>query len=184
MELSPEETLGHALVGEQLLFARSYEKAEYHVNRAVALNPNDIDARAIAAFVLSALGKTDDAVGIAESIVGIDPYHPWLGWHLGIAFFTARCYDQALIALKTVPLPTYEVHGWLAATQVRLGNLEHARVSMQAFSSGARTEMVRFPATLEAMRAYWQDVSGYRNLADLEHLLDALLAAGLSVDDP
>ncbi len=184
VELSPGETLGHASLGEQCLFAQRYEKAEYHVNRAVALNPNDVDARAIAAYVLSSLGKSDEAVEIAESCVGIDPYHPWIGWHLGIVFFTAKCYEKALTAFKSVPNPTYEVHGWAAATQLRLGDLEHARTAMQAFLSGARAEMVTFPATLEEMRCYWRDVSGYRNPSDIEHLFDALLAAGLTTGGP
>ena len=67
---------------------------------------------------------------------------------------------------------------------MRLGNSDQAQASMQAFLSGARAEMVNFPATLEEMRSYWYDVSKYQVAADLENLFDALLAAGLTVDNP
>ncbi len=66
---------------------------------------------------------------------------------------------------------------------MRLGNVEQARASMRAFLAGAHAEMVNFPTTLEEMRGYWQDVCKYRKSSDLEHLFDALLEAGLTVDD-
>ena len=113
----------------------------------------------------------------------MDPYHPWLGWHLGMPFFTGRRYEDALTALKNVPNPAYEVHGWLAATHMALGNGEQARDHMAAFLTGARAEMVRFPENLDEMRVYWRDVGGYRNTSDHDHLFEKLLAAGLTAGD-
>jgi hypothetical protein len=59
---------------------------------------------------------------------------------------------------------------------------EQARDYMQAFLTGARAEMVHFPASLDEMRIYWRGVGGYRSASDFDHLFDALLAAGLTVD--
>jgi TolB-like protein/cytochrome c-type biogenesis protein CcmH/NrfG len=183
MEISPEETLGHSMLAEQMLFSGEYEKAEYYVRRAAEMNPNDIDTRAATSFVLTALGKIDDALHNADTCVKLDPYHPWLGWHLGITYFTGRRYKDALTALRSVPHPAYEVQGWLAATHMALQNQEEAQDYMRAFLIGARAEMVRFPATMDDMRVYWQDISGYRRPSDFDHLFDMLLAAGLTVDD-
>jgi len=182
VELSPDEPTGQSMLGMQALLARDYEKAEHHLRQSAALNPHDVDTQAVLSFLLSVVGKSDEAIRVAESVVRRDPYHPWHGWHLGITFFTVRDYENALIAFRDVPHPAPEVHGWLAATQVKLGELEQARASMQEFLTSARAEMVNFPATMKEMRGYWHDVSAYCNSSDLDHLFDALLKAGLTVD--
>jgi len=97
-----------------------------------------------------------------------------------VAFFTARRYDQAIAALRTIEDPINEVRGWLTASYAGAGRLDEARAMLEEFLRVAKGDMAMFPGCkLAASEPFWHGAIEYQNEADFEHLYDALRKAGL-----
>ena len=62
-----------------------------------------------------------------------------------VAFFTARRYDQAIAALRTIEDPINEVRGWLTASYADAGRLDEARAMLEEFLRVAKDDMAMFP---------------------------------------
>jgi adenylate cyclase len=63
------------------------------IERAIALNPNYVDWRFGAAFVLA--GSPRRAIDVLESYMRLDPFHaPWASFLLGAANFVLKDYPR------------------------------------------------------------------------------------------
>ncbi len=111
----------------------------------------------------------------------INPLQPeWVGWLKGIAYFTARHYDEAIAALRPIKDTINEVRGWLAASYAGAGRLDEARAMLEEFLRVAEDDMAVFPGRkLADWETFWHGAIEYQNDADFEHLYDALAKAGL-----
>ena len=60
--LDPTDSRCHRILAMILLEAREFERAGYHADRAVALNPHDGDAAAYRGYILCFLGRPEEAL--------------------------------------------------------------------------------------------------------------------------
>ena len=170
------------LLGHVHIFRREYDEARAHLRTAIALNPNDVEARAVYGIYLYAVGDTDGALEQFDIARRHNPFEfNWIIMCRGIALFTARRYDEAVAALKQVHNPNNEMRLWLAASYAGAGRLPEARATLAEFLTVAEREMARFPGQrLEDWRPQLHRFVEYRDISEFDHLAAALQAAGLS----
>ncbi len=163
------------------MFRREYDDARVHLEKALASNPNDTEARLYYGLYLSATGQPDAAIeqiALAKKHNPFDSY--WIPWISGVAFFTARRYRDAIAALSQISEPINEIRGWLAASYAHEGRLHEAKTSLDEFLRVAKDDMVIYPGErLKDWEAYWHAAMEYRNQQDFDHLFDGLRKAGL-----
>ena len=169
------------LLGQMHLYRREYGEARMHIEKALELNPNDTEARAVYGIFLTSIGEPLEAIAQFEIAKRHNPFDfNWVPWVRGIAYFTAHRYDDAIATLRQVHNPINEVRGWLAACYARVGRLDEARSTIEEFLSVAKGDMNPFPGRkLKNWEAYWHGAIEYRNQSDFDHLFDSLRLAGM-----
>ena len=181
VELDETDSFVHAILGIMKLFRREFDEARSEAKRAIDLNPSDWVARRYYGMLLAATG--DPEAGIEQLELGrrLNPFDTrWVPWDLGIIYFTAHRYDEAIAALRQVRDPINEVRGWLAASYAQAGRLEEARATLEEFLRVAKTDMAVFPGRrLKDWEAYWHGAFEYQDQKDFDHLFDALRKAGM-----
>lgn len=101
VELDHSDSKSQYLLAYFLNMAGRLDEAQTHVERAVALNPNDADALASLGVHLHGAGAAEDAIACYAKAIRLNPYHPvWYLWHLGVAYYSAGRYDEALVPLR------------------------------------------------------------------------------------
>ena len=170
-----------ARLGMCHVYHRAFDDALDSFKRALMLNPNDYYALGFFGFYLTAVGRIDEALTKFDQSARINPLQPeWVGWLSGIAFFTARQYDQAITVLRPIKDTVNEVRGWLTASYAGAGRIDEARAMLEEFLRVAEDDMAVFPGRkLVDWEPFWHGAIEYQNEADFEHLYDQLEKAGL-----
>jgi len=160
-----------------LLHRRAFDLSERHYRRAVELNPNSPDELAAMGSACSYFGRPEEGIGWLELAKKVDPFFD-PGWYwnlLGVTYFNARRYEDALGAIARNASPPLWVSAYGAAAQALAGRVEAAR------AIAARIAAAGFSAD-DLLRK-----EPYRIAADLDHLAVGLRRAGLlpaSADAP
>jgi len=102
LEIDPNYAWGYAVLGgiaygleNDLLGAlRDYE-------RALELDPNDMDVLTESLDLLRNLGRLDESIAIGEHAVARDPINASLHSRLAITYFTAGRLDESIAAMRT-----------------------------------------------------------------------------------
>jgi adenylate cyclase len=90
------------LAAVNLTVHHDYDKALYHQERALALNPNDDLIAVQQGEVLTWIGQAEEGIEWIQKAMRLNPYHPETFWsHLGRAYFVARRYGEAVKAFQT-----------------------------------------------------------------------------------
>ena len=76
--------------------------AARHLQRALALDPTDLDVLRDAAAILSSLGRRDEALALDEAVVRRDPVNMSVLFNLGYYQRMAGRYDAAIASFRTV----------------------------------------------------------------------------------
>ena len=101
LELDPQLTEAHVLLGQTLERDWRWRESEAEYKRAIELSPSDAGAHAGFAHWLLCQGRTEEALSWARRAQELDPmalYGVQIGWIL----FQARRYDEAIRELRTV----------------------------------------------------------------------------------
>jgi len=163
----------HASLGVALAWKRQPDAAVAEFERAVALNPNFTDWRMAIALVYA--GQSARAVEVLTTHMRLDPFYVPLAPHwLGLAHFTLRQYPAALAALSECALraPNYgAVHLWLAATHVRMGDMQAAK------AEAAKVLELDPDFTIEGVA---KSTIAFKHEEDASHCFEAMRKAGLS----
>jgi TolB-like protein len=175
------DSRSHWTLGEAYLLTREFDKARFHIEKAIDLNPNDVEALTIYGFFLTCVREFPEAIAVFERARQVDPqdlnYVPWLE---GFAYFTARQYDEAIACFEKIEDPHYEVYSLLSASYAYVGRLDDAKPMLEEFLRRAEHEMVDFPGrSLAAWKRNWHSLACYEDEADGEHWLHGLRKAGL-----
>jgi TolB-like protein/cytochrome c-type biogenesis protein CcmH/NrfG len=171
----------HSMLSTSYVFRREYERARFHIDRAIAINSNDADTLANAALVWSFFGDASKAVESAETAVRLDPHHPdWYSALLGLAYFVGRDYDAAISAMAREPDALCDTRAYLAAAYALVGNAREAERHSVEFLRSRSEHMGGDPATDVKRYMDWLiNANAYRRDEDTEHFIAGLRKAGL-----
>ena len=160
----------HRILAAIAVVRNNLDKAVFHQQRALALNPNDDLIVVQQGEVLTWLGQGEDGFEWIRKAMRLNPYHPERFWfHLARAQFVAKRYADVVESLKRISAPDGMHHALLAACHAQLGN------AAQAAAHVAET-LKRIPGFSVGMHCV--PVLHYRHETDLEHHREALLKAG------
>jgi len=151
-------------------FEWDWEGAEDAYRRAIELNPNYATAHDGYAMLLSARGRSDEAVEQVTKACDLDPLSLIAAVHAGWPFYFARDFESAIRRFrKALELDEHFIpaHGWLG---MALGQQRRYDEALDAF--GRALEVDRIPILL-AMLAHTHAIAGHREqalalLSDLE----------------
>ncbi len=170
----------HIEMGQVHLYRRQYDEARFHFDKALSLNPNDPDTMMSRAFCSVYVGEPERAVGQINEAIRIDPLGHY-GFIRGLAFYSARNYEEAIAAFRTVRGEAQSIQAWLAACHAQIGNREDAKAAAAEFVAVTTKAMARVGARPPASwMGFFTERHPYRHADDRNHLLDGLRKAGLS----
>jgi eukaryotic-like serine/threonine-protein kinase len=89
-----------ALAGVRWLLDWDWAAADRQFKRAIELNPNSADAHDDYNFYLLAMDRLEEALAHGRRVVELDPLTPWRRQCIGLAYYFARQFDEALSAFK------------------------------------------------------------------------------------
>ena len=101
LELDPSLSEAHVSVASALLF--QWADAEKELQRAIALNPSNAMAHQWYGYLLSALGRFDEAIAEMKRALELDPLSSNKQNSLAATFYRAGRYDEALEHFREVP---------------------------------------------------------------------------------
>ena len=158
------------LAAVNLTVHHDYDKALYHQERALALNPNDDLIAVQQGEVLTWIGQAEKGIEWIQKAMRLNPYHPETFWsHLGRAYFVARRYGEAVKAFQRRSRTGQTHWAFLAACYAQLGDAAAAKGATQELLQRAPDFSIeRFIATQH-----------YKHESDREHHRAALVKAQL-----
>jgi TolB-like protein len=159
-----------AMMGFVLTHRGQRDLAGPYFERAVALNPGDIQIAYLRAWWLARTGRADAALESLDLAMRREPFPPaWVWENRGIALFAARRYDDVIQALAHMAEPHAWDHAYVAAC--------HAHMGRDAEARAAAAEVLRADPKFTVSR--YRLVEGYTLPGELAHLLDGMRKAGL-----
>ncbi len=181
--LDDTDHMTHFVLGRILLYRRELERAERHLARAEALNPNDADMLAQLAFSDACLGRAALGAERAELARRLNPFHD--DWYFAFAAGTmllARRLPEVIDMARRAPHAATDMHACLACAHALLGELDEARRHRDAFLSlfQRRITFGRPPEADEPVR-WLLHVNPIRRPEDREYLLKGWADAGFQV---
>ena len=118
-----------ALAYVQGMFDWDWNRAQATVQRAVALEPNSVDARYVHALLLMAMDRLDEAVSEIDYAARLDPLSAQVQSTYGRILYRARRFDEARIRLeRALELEPRNagIYGRLADVHEQLGRYDDA----------------------------------------------------------
>jgi len=170
LELDENDSRCHRIVSAIYVQLREYDRAEFHSDRSIALNPNDALTAVYRGGLLRHIGRAEEGIAWVRKGMQQDPYHPSWYWNtLAFVLHAAGRYAEALDAYsRMVQRPSF-YHAYVAACHAELGQMDkaqkHAALALQAKPD--------FSVTARGKQLPW------RNDADVQKFLDGLRKAGL-----
>lgn len=170
VSLDRHSETAHMALGLAFRANKQYERAIDAYDKALALNPNSADALIGKAGSYAYMGQPDDAINCVEHAKRLNPHYPeFYDWLLGIAYFQARRYEDAVAALNHLSEQNANSVVWLAASHSRLKqSKEMASVASRLLELQPDFRLSTTPT-----------VAALANGADQDHLKDALRELGL-----
>jgi len=118
LEIDPNSSKAHTLLGMlKLQFRCDRPGAEKELNRALELNPGDMNALDYHSYYLLEIGRTDEAIAEKKRVLEHDPLAVITSADLGLYYLTAGRNDEAIAQLQKA----LELDPNFAAAHMRLG---------------------------------------------------------------
>jgi adenylate cyclase len=170
LALDDNEADVHRILAAWNLAQHNYDKAMYHQERALGLNPNNDLIVVQQGELLTWLGRPEEGIDWIRRAMRLNPYHPERYWnHLGRAYYAARHYAEAAEAFARISAPDHTHHAFMAAACAQMGDATAA--SAHAAETLRRAPDFSAHSYLETLH--------YKRASDLEHHREGLLKAGL-----
>jgi adenylate cyclase len=127
-ELDQNDSECHRILAAVRLNHKDFERAAYHQDKGLALNPNHDLLVVQNGELLTWRGHPDEGVDWIERAMRLNPFHPERFWnHLGRALYLARRYTEAVVAFNKLTAPDYTHRAFLAASCAQLGETDAAK---------------------------------------------------------
>lgn len=161
----------HRILAAVAVVRNDFDKAVYHEQRALALNPNDDLIVVQQGEILTWLGQGEEGIGWIRKAMRLNPYHPERFWfHLARAQFVAMRYAAAVESLRCIAAPDALHHALFAACYAQMSDAVHA-------TAHAGEVIKRIPDF--TLRGHCLPLLHYHRETDLTRHLEALRKAGL-----
>lgn len=129
LELDDSLAQGHATLGAMYMFSDfDWIASEQEYKRAIQLDQNYELAHELYSYLLTSLGRSDEAIAEAQLALELDPLSTTLSDDLGMAFFLAGRYDEA----ERQHLRTLEIEPDRPDSIYQLGNIYTQRGQFDA----------------------------------------------------
>jgi adenylate cyclase len=170
LSLDDNDSDVHRILAAINLNRGDHEAAQYHQERALALNPNNDLIVVQHGEYLTWVGRPEEGVEWIRKAMRLNPHHPERFWnHLGRAYFVARKYPEAIEAFRHISKPDQFHQAFLAAAAAMAGDPATADIHRkQTLAVNAGFTVEDYLGTLH-----------YKRPEDTEHHREALLRAGL-----
>ncbi|GIQ78387.1 adenylate/guanylate cyclase domain-containing protein [Bradyrhizobium sp. ma5] len=170
LKLDDNDSDVHRILAALNLNRDDHDKAAFHQERALALNPNYDLVVVQQGELLTWLGRPEEGIDWIKRAMRLNPFHPERFWsHLGRACYCAEKYADAAEAFSRITRPDHTHHAFLAATLAQMGN-------SVAASAHAAEVLKREPAFSVAGHLATQH---YKREPDRARYETGLLKAGL-----
>lgn len=170
LRLDDNDSDVHRILAALNLNRDDHDKAAFHQERALALNPNYDLVVVQQGELLTWLGRPEEGIDWIKRAMRLNPFHPERFWsHLGRACYCAEKYADAAEAFSRITRPDHTHHAFLAATLAQMGNAVAA-------SAHATEVLKREPAFSVAAHLATQH---YKRAPDRARYEAGLLKAGL-----
>jgi eukaryotic-like serine/threonine-protein kinase len=155
--------------------------AEHDFRRAIDLNPGSVEPHRFFAFLLSALGRHNEAISEIQTAEKLDPLSSDVESDLGIGLYRARKYEQAERCLKrAIDLDPRNFGAWIRRSDVHreMGRYADAIASLEeaeALASGSESTESRreYPVRLALVYAQMgRQEEALRMLKELQRTTD------------
>jgi adenylate cyclase len=155
----------HRILAALNVMRRDHDKAAYHQERALALNPNYDLVVVQQGELLTWLGRPEEGIDWIRLAMRLNPCHPERFWsHLGRACYCAEKYADAVDAFSRITRPDHSHHAFLAATFAQMGNA----VAAAAHAAEVQKREPKFSvAVYLTTQHYKRDVDRQRHEAGL-----------------
>jgi adenylate cyclase len=170
MALDDNDPDVHRILAAVAIVRNDMNRARYHQDRALELNPNYDLVVVQMGELFTWLGRAEEGLEWIRKAMRLNPHHPVRFWsHLGRAHFVGRQYAQAIEDFMHLSTMDAQQHAFIAACYGWLGD----RTASSAHVTRLRQldpelDLEKFLATMH-----------YANDADLQHLREGLVKAGL-----
>jgi len=176
LNLDADDAMAHAVLGVALLAVGRHDEAVCEVKRGSELAPESYYESVCSGIVLGYCGEPQDSLRWFETAVRVSPRDPriYAAYQTQCApLFVLDRYDEVVIAAQRVmrQLPTWtEALTMQAAAYAKMGRIDEARRVVKS--------LLALDAKYSLKRAVGRHP--YRNAADRDKLVTALMQAGLS----
>jgi adenylate cyclase len=181
IEIDDQDSRVHTALGLIYIWQRNLDRAKHHFETALKLNPND--TRALIYYSRQAVfdGDIEKGVELCHRALSLNPYGKY-SYNLGIAYFAARQYRQAIEFVDSIGNPPAQTLALLAASYAMAGDEAKAAASYARFRESAEAcPVISALKQPEDWRDYFSERWPFRKPEDSEHLLEALGKAGFPV---
>ena len=184
LALDPDWTWPHVLKGNILGFQARYQEAVAEHERALALDPSNVEAAASLGFDYMRFGEFDKSFEYFDKAILESPHDPWLVHLFGgkaFANFGLKRYDQAVEwARKAIAVqPNYGqyIHATLVSALALAGHDAEASEALKSYLALPSTGPLK---TISAFRAYASTQGGGpARIEANERTYDGLRKAGM-----
>jgi adenylate cyclase len=160
----------HRILAALKLNFNEFDKAAYHQDRALNLNPNSDLIVVQQGEMLTWLGRAEEGIDWVRRAMRLNPYHPERFWnHLGRAQYTARRYADAIASFSKLTAPDHGHHAFMAASAAQLGD----RIAAAAHAEEVLRRQPAFTVNTHMKTLH------YRQASDTAHMREGLLKAEL-----
>jgi len=170
MALDDNDADVHRILAAVSIAQGDLNRARYHQDRALTLNPNYDLVVVQMGELFTWLGQAAEGLDWIRKAMKLNPHHPERFWsHLGKAHFVGKQYGQAIEAFMHLSTMDVQQHAFVAACYGWLGDRTAAAAHVARVRElDPALDLPRFLATMH-----------YANKEDLEHLREGLVKAGM-----
>jgi tetratricopeptide (TPR) repeat protein len=181
VELDKHDSLAHVELACAYFYIKSnFELAEFYIQQALELNPNDYWNYCFKTDFSMCSGDFEESIHCGNEAIRRNPFLPDSCLHgMGYSEYFAQHYENAIKTFSRMSAPRVEVLGFIAASYAQLGRVEDANSAAEKFRDRTKAELSSQDWDAERWQEYWASIFNFKNPKQLHHLIEGLQKARL-----